>query len=56
MIGFSRLFQIGRVVFRSQVQRYGCVQNLLDPLTRFARDLALMPDIAQNGNDVLDLV
>jgi hypothetical protein len=49
---------IGRVVFRPQVQRYGGVQNLLEPLARVARDLALMPDLPQNGNDVfgLDLV
>src|SRR4051812_21996006 len=46
---------IGRVVFRPQVQRYGGVQNLLDPLARVARDLTLVPDVAQNGNDVLGL-
>src|SRR4051812_23274461 len=46
---------IGRVVFRPQVQRYGGVQNLLDPLARVARDLTLVPDLAQNGNDVLGL-
>ena len=29
---------VGRVVFWPQVQRYGGVQNFLDPLARVARD------------------
>src|ERR1700731_4323708 len=46
---------IGRIVFWPQVQRYGGVQNLLDSLARVARDLALVPYLPQNGNDVLGL-
>jgi hypothetical protein len=45
MIGFSRLSQLGRVVFRPQVQPDRDVQDLLEPLARVGRDLALMPDL-----------